>query len=152
MNKITIIGHLTRDPETRTVNGSYGDSQVCSFNVAVNNRRRSQNSQNGQQDDTIFYRVNVWGRQADACQRYLAKGRRVCVVGELQPPRIYTDANGVNRVSLDIRADDFEFLTTRAEAEAMGQVGNTSASPAAPAAPTAQNNGFTAVESDDLPF
>ena len=155
MNKIQIIGNLVRDPETRTVSGYNGDTPVCSFTVAANGRRRNnQNNQNGQQqDDTLFIRVNVWGNRADVCQRYLAKGNKVFVTGELQQPRTYTDQSGNTRVSLDMRADDFEFLTSRAEAEAMRQNnGGFAASPAAPAAPTAQNNGFTAVESDDLPF
>ena len=154
MNKIQIIGNLVRDPETRSVSGYNGDTQVCSFTVAANGRRRSnQNNQNGQQqDDTLFIRVSVWGTRADVCQRYLAKGNKVFVTGDLQQPRTYQDQSGNTRVSLEMRADDFEFLTSRAEAEAMRQNGGMSASPAAPAAPTAQNNGFTAVESDDLPF
>ena len=110
MNKIQIIGNLVRDPETRSVSGYNGDTQVCSFTVAANGRRRSnQNNQNGQQqDDTLFIRVSVWGTRADVCQRYLAKGNKVFVTGELQQPRTYQDQSGNTRVSLEMRADDFE--------------------------------------------
>ena len=159
MNKIMLIGNLTRDPETRMVTGYNGDTQVCSFTIAVNSRRRSQNA-NGQ-EETQFFRINVWGRQADAAQKYLAKGRKVFVSGELSA-RTYQANDGTTRVSLDVRCDDFEFLTSRADAEAMGASGagysggySAPAAAPAPAAqpePTAQSNGFTVVESDDLPF
>ncbi|MBQ6173452.1 MAG: single-stranded DNA-binding protein [Clostridia bacterium] len=152
MNKIMLIGNLTRDPETRTVSGYNGDTQVCSFTIAVNSRRRGQQTPDAQQpaqDDAQFFRINVWGRQADAAQRYLAKGRKVFVSGELTA-RTYTANDGTTRVSLDVRADDYEFLTSRAEAQAMG--GNANYAPAAQPAPTAQNDGFMAVEETDLPF
>jgi len=150
MNKIMLIGNLTRDPESRTVSGYNGDTQVCSFTIAVNPRRRNQQNANGQpaQDEAQFFRISVWGRQADAAQRYLAKGRKVFVSGELTA-RTYTANDGSTRISLDVRADDFEFLTSRAEAEAAG---NYNPAPAAQPAPTAQNDGFTAVQDDDLPF
>ena len=148
MNKIMLIGNLTRDPETRVVNGYNGETNVCSFTIAVNSRRRNQQNADGQQqDDAQFFRISVWGRQADAAQRYLAKGRKVFVSGELTA-RTYQANDGTTRVSLEVRADDYEFLTSRAEAEAAGGY----SAPAAPAAPTAQNSGFTAVESDELPF
>ncbi len=150
MNKIMLIGNLTRDPETRVVNGYNGETSVCSFTIAVNSRRRNQQNTDGQQqDDAQFFRISVWGRQADAAQRYLAKGRKVFVSGELTA-RTYQANDGSTRVSLEVRADDYEFLTSRAEAEAAGNYNAPQQS--APAAPTAQNSGFTAVESDELPF
>ncbi len=152
MNKIMLIGNLTRDPETRTVNGYNGETQVCSFTIAVNSRRRGQQNAGAQpaQDEAQFFRISVWGRQADAAQRYLAKGRKVFVSGELTA-RTYTANDGTTRVSLEVRADDYEFLTSRAEAEASGSYQNPAA-PAAQPAPTVQNDGFTQVQDDDLPF
>ena len=69
MNKLTIIGNLTRDPESRTTpNGN----NVCTFTVAVNRRR----SQNSNQPEADFFRVSVFGVVGENCQRYLAKGRK----------------------------------------------------------------------------
>ncbi len=151
MNKIILIGNLTRDPETRTVSGYNGDTPVCSFTIAVNSRRQNRNQQSGQngQEEAMFIRINVWGNRAAVAQQYLRKGNKVAVTGELQPPRTYQAQNGETRVSLDVRADDFEFLTPRNE----GQTGGYSAPVEPIAAPTAQNNGFaTQVGEDELPF
>lgn len=151
MNKIMLIGNLTRDPETRTINGYNGDTQVCSFTIAVNSRRRSGQQNAGQQgqEETQFFRISVWGNRADVAQRYMKRGHKVFVSGELTA-RTYTANDGTTRVSLDVRADDFEFLTSRAEAEARDGI-----SPAAPQgemSPTAQNSDFTPAANEDLPF
>ena len=146
MNKIILIGNLTRDPELRTTPNGY---TVCDFTIAVNDRRgRNQQNASGQQQDTAqFFRVTVWRQMGEACAKYLAKGRKVYVSGPLTT-RTYQANDGSTRVSLEVTADDVEFLTSRAESEAMG-----GASYDAPASsPTAQNSGFTAVETDELPF
>ncbi len=150
MNKLTIIGNLTRDPELRTVNTVNGEVSVCDFTVAVNRRQRgqSQNAQNGQ-SDADFFRVTAWRALGENCAKYLAKGRKVAVVGPVSV-RTYTVNDGSTRFSLEVQADDIEFLTSRAEAEAMGS--RPAYQPAAQPAPTAQNSGFAPVESDDLPF
>lgn len=101
MNKLTIIGNLTRDPETRTV-GS--DHTVCSFTVAVNRRKRE-----GHDQEADFFRVSAWDKLADNCQRFLAKGRKVAVVGPVSVSS-YEAKEGGTRFSLDVRADDVEFL------------------------------------------
>ena len=148
MNKIMLIGNLTRDPETRMVEGMNGATPCCQFGIAVNKRVRRQNSTNAQ-DETQFFNISVWGNRADPAQKYLKKGHKVFVCGELNA-RTYVANDGSTRLALDVRADDFEFLTTRAEAEAMG--GRPAYAPAQQPAPTAQNSGFAPVESDDLPF
>ncbi len=147
MNKITLIANLTRDPESRTVAGINGDSICCTFTIAVNSRRGR--SGNGQ-DDAMFFRISAWNRAGENCQKYLAKCRKVCVIGELSA-HTYQASDGTTRVSLDVRAEDIEFLTSRTEAEG-GYNASAPVEPAAAPAPTAQNNGFTAVEADDLPF
>ncbi len=141
MNKLTIIGNLTRDPELRTV--STGIS-VCDFTVAVNRRRGGQNGQ----PETDFFRVSAWRALGENCAKYLAKGRKVCVVGAVSC-RTYQANDGTTRASLEVTADDVEFLSSRMDDQNAGAYA--AASPAAPA-PTVQNNGFTAVESDELPF
>lgn len=79
MNKTFIIGNLTRDPELRTVNGQDGPVSVCDFTVAVN-RKNGRSNANGQQE-ADFFKVTVWRGLADVCAQYLAKGRKVSVVG-----------------------------------------------------------------------
>ena len=145
MNKIILIGNLTRDPELRTTPNGY---TVCDFTIAVNDRRgRNQQNVGGQQDTAQFFRVTAWRQLGETCAKYLAKGRKVFVSGPLTA-RTYQANDGSTRVSLEVQADDVEFLSSRADAEAMG-----GASYDAPAtSPTAQNSGFTAVETDELPF
>ena len=99
MNKITLIGNLTNDPEKRaTPNGT----SVTSFTIAVNRR--------GQDKQTDFFRINAWRGLADSCAKFLAKGRKVAVVGELQA-RTYEAKDGKTKVSLDVQADEVEFLS-----------------------------------------
>lgn len=141
MNKLTIIGNLTRDPELRTT--ATGVS-VCSFTVAVN-RRRSSQAQG--QPEADFFRVSAWRQLGETCQRYLAKGRKVCVIGPVSV-QTYEGKDGQTRASLEVTADDVEFLSSRQEDGAMG-VASASA-PAAVSSPVAA--GFTQVDEDELPF
>ena len=144
MNKIILIGNLTRDPELRTTPNGYN---VCDFTIAVNKRRYSQQQQQGgQQSDADFFRIHAWRQLGENCQKYLAKGRMVFVTGPLEA-RTYQANDGTTRVSLEVTAEDVEFLSSRAEAEAMG-----SSVPANNAGVTATSSGFTAVETDELPF
>ena len=139
MNKITLIGNLTHDPEVRsTPNGA----TVCSFTIAVNRRF----AQQGGEKATAYFRINAWRQLGEDCARYLAKGRKVAVVGELQA-RTYEGKDGATRMSLDVSADEVEFLTPRSQDEGSGY-----------SAPR-QNNaapqdlaGFTDIQSDDIPF
>ena len=151
MNKIILIGNLTRDPELRTTPNGY---TVCDFTIAVNDRRATRNQQpvNGQQQDNAqFFRVSAWRQLGENCAKYLAKGRKVFVSGPLTA-RTYQANDGTTRVSLEVQADDVEFLTSRADAEAMGGMPSFDAPAPAASSPMAQNSGFTAVETDELPF
>lgn len=146
MNKLMIIGNLTRDPELRNVQGGY---TVCDFTVAVNNTRRSQNQAEGQSDAT-FFRVTTWNKLAENCSQFLKKGRKVCVIGPVSA-RTYQANDGSTRVSLEVNANEVEFLSSRNDGTS--PYGEGSAAPApSMTMPGPQNNGFTSVESDDLPF
>ena len=104
MNKQFCIGNLTKDPETRTTpNGN----TVCTFTVAVNRKKVSE-------PQTDFFRVNAWGKLGELCGRFLNKGRKVAVVGELQA-RTYDNKDGKTMLSLDVVADEVEFLTPAEE-------------------------------------
>lgn len=105
MNKLFIIGNLTRDPELRTTASGV---QVCSFTVAVN--KRAQN----EQKEAEFFRVTAWRQLADICSRYLAKGRKVAICGTVSVST-YTGNDGQTRATLEVNADDIEFLTPKQE-------------------------------------
>lgn len=105
MNKVILIGNLTRDPElSKTPNGV----SVCRFSIAVN--REYQNAEGERETD--FFNINVWRNQADNCAKFLAKGRKVCVVGSLQN-RSYEDKDGVKRTVTEITASEVEFLSPK---------------------------------------
>ena len=138
MNKLTIIGNLTRDPELRTTSTGVN---VCTFTVAVNRRRSSQ----GGQPEADFFRVSAWRQLGENCQRYLAKGRKVAVVGPVSV-NSYTGNDGTARFSLEVMADDVEFLSSRND-----DAGYAPAAPVQSAAP-AMEKGFQEVDDEDLPF
>ena len=144
MNKLTIIGNLTRDPELRTTSAGVN---VCDFTVAVNRRQR-RDAQSGQ-PEADFFRVSAWRERGELCARYLAKGRKVCVIGPVSV-RTFTGSDGQTRASLEVTADEVEFLSSRSDAEAAGGYN----APAVPEAPSAEPQAatFTQVESDELPF
>ena len=144
MNRLTIIGNLTRDPEQRTTPSG---ATVCSFTVAVNRRGR-RDAQNNQ-PEADFFRVSAWNQLGENCARYLAKGRKVAVVGPVSI-HTYQGNDGQTRASLEVMANDVEFLSSRNEGE--GDGGYMSSAPASAPAAEPAAAGFTAVETDELPF
>ena len=145
MNKLTIIGNLTRDPELRSVNTANGPVNVCDFTVAVNSRRRGQSSNGQQQDEAQFFRCTAWRGLADVISRYAARGTKVCVIGPVSG-RMYTGSDGNARMSLEVTVEDFEFASSRNDAAAAA-----APAPKGEPSPTAQND-FTQVMNEDLPF
>ena len=139
MNKITLIGNLTHDPEVRSTPSGV---TVCTFTIAVNRRFANQSGER----QTDFFRINAWRQLGDTCARYLAKGRKVAVVGELQA-RTYEAKDGTTRMSLDVSADEVEFLTPKSTDD--NGSGYSAPRPQASAQDLA---GFTDINSDDLPF
>ena len=123
---------------------------MCDFTVAVNRRRRS-DDQNGQ-PEADFFRVTAWRERGELCAKYLAKGRKVCVVGPVSV-RTYTGNDGTTRASLEVTADEVEFLSASGSSGSTtsGNDGFSSASGTTPST-TSGNDGFTAVETDELPF
>lgn len=142
MNKLFIVGNLTRDPELRTTSAGIS---VCSFTVAVN-RRRSQNAAAGQ-PEADFFRVSAWRALGENCQKYLAKGRKVAVTGSVAV-QTYQGNDGATRASLEVNADDVEFLSPK------GEGGEGGYQPSAPGAGTASapQGGFVQVDEEELPF
>lgn len=102
-NKIVIVGYLGKDPEIRYLPDS---TAVCSFSVATTEKtKRGGDSQ----EQTTWFRVAVWGKQGEACSQYLAKGSQVYIEGRLSQNE-YTDRDGNPRSSLEVRANDVQFL------------------------------------------
>lgn len=109
--KIVIVGNLGGEPEMRfTPNGD----AVTSFSVATNRKWTGRDGQPG--EETCWFRVSVWGKQAEACNQYLSKGRLVMVEGRLSPdretggPRIWEGNDGQPRASYELRAITVQFL------------------------------------------
>ncbi len=109
MNKIIVIGNLGRDPEMRyTPNGQ----SVTSFSVASS--RRYTTADGERREETEWFNVSAWGRLADLCNQYLARGRQVYVEGRLSS-RSYVGQDGQTRHSNDIFLQDVQFLGGRGD-------------------------------------
>ena len=102
MNSVVLIGRLTRDPELRYTSGS--QMAVATFTIAIDRPVRA-----GGEKQTDFPRVTVFGKQAENCEKYLAKGRLVGVQGRLQTGS-YTNKDGATVYTTDVVADRVEFL------------------------------------------
>ena len=132
MNKCFIVGNLTRDPESRITSSGIN---VTSFSVAVNRRRRAEG-----QPEADYFRVTAWRVLAENCAKYLAKGRKVAVTGAVSVST-YQGNDGTFRATMELTADDVEFLTPKGEPVQAGS---------APQIP----QGYEEVSADDndLPF
>jgi single-strand DNA-binding protein len=162
-NKITIVGYLGRDPELRyTPQGT----AVCKMSVATTERRKNVAGQ--PEEITTWFRVTVWGRQAELANEYLTKGRQIYLEGRLRLEE-YTDRDGNTRYSPEVTATDLQFLGQRNEqtdhAAANTEQNNREeeksdgAKPAATKSSSkgsgsrrASNKELVSIEEDDIPF
>ena len=132
MNSVVLIGRLTRDPEIKYTT----DSQltVATFSIAIDRVQRS-----GKEKQTDFPRITVFGKQAEACEKYLTKGKLIGVQGRLQTGS-YKNKDGATIYTTDVVADRVEFLEwgDRGELPAKSE--------------TDIPEGFQALEDDDVPF
>ena len=106
VNKVILIGRLGADPELRDAGGS----QVCGLRLATSDRYSGRDG--NQQEKTEWHNITVWGKQAETCGQYLAKGRQVYIEGRLQS-REYTDRDGINRKAWEIVANKVVFIGGR---------------------------------------
>ena len=144
MNKIILMGRLTRDPETRNL--PRGDNSiVTSFGLAVNRRFARQ----GEERQADFFNISTFGRTAEFCEKYFKKGQQVGIIGRVQM-NSWEDDKG-RHYSTDIIAEEAYFAEGRRDSEA-----NTSGfpNPFGETAPGAMNNnsGFQETTQNDLPF
>ncbi len=137
MNKVILVGNLTRDPElTETPSGV----AVCRFSIAVS--RDYANSDGTRETD--FFNITVWRGRAENCGKYLKKGNKVAVVGSLQT-RSYEDKDGIKRNVTDIVANEVEFLTPKGmQGETDSDIGVVSAKRERPQ--------LEAIDDNQLPF
>jgi single-strand DNA-binding protein len=110
VNKLILIGNLTRDPEFKVV----GESAVCNFAVATNDVWF--NKAGEKQEEVEFHDIVVWGNQADACNTYLSKGSPVYVEGKLKT-RNWDNAEGVKQYRTEVKAQNVQFLSTGGKRE-----------------------------------
>jgi single-strand DNA-binding protein len=109
LNRVTLVGRLTRDPELRHTGG--GDP-ICSIRLAVSSRSRDESGNWG--DKSNYFDVTVFGRQAQTAADYLAKGRRIGVDGRLSW-REWQAQDGTKRQAVEVIANDLFFLDSRGE-------------------------------------
>lgn len=104
-NKITIVGNLGRDPELRyTPQGN----AVCNFSVATNEKKKDKAGD--LQDVTTWFRITLWGKQAENASKYLTKGSPIYVEGRLRVEE-WTDRDGGQRYTLEVQATDMQFIS-----------------------------------------
>lgn len=118
LNKVMLIGNLTRDPELRYIpNGS----AVCSFGIATN---RSWKDANGEtQEEAEFHNIVAWGKMAEICNQILAKGMMVYIEGSLNT-RSWEDDSGATRHKTEIRVNDMKLLDSKGKT-GVGSAGKT---------------------------
>ena len=139
MNQYTIIGNLTRDPETGTTQGGVN---WCRFTVAVRKKRPKEGEK-----DADYIQVTAWRGLGDTCAKYLAKGRKVCVIGEPKAGA-WIGKDGSAKGQIEITADEVEFLSSG------GGGRNEPTDADAPPAPEERDpeTGYTQVDPEDQPF
>lgn len=137
MNKVILIGNLTRDPELSTTNSGVS---VCRFGIAV--QRNFQNNEG--ERDVDFFNIVVWRAKGENCHKFLKKGSKCAVIGRLQNST-YEAQDGTKRTVTDVVADDVEFLGTRNS--------DGSDAPARPAnASKVETTELEPIDDDSLPF
>ena len=139
MNKVILVGNLTKDPElSETPNGI----AVCRFAIAVS--RDFANADGTRETD--FFNITVWRQLAENCSKYLKKGSKVAVVGQLQN-RSYEDKDGNKRSVTDIVASEIEFLTPKNAGDSFDDDAAVVSRPARREKPVLEE-----VDDDQLPF
>jgi single-strand DNA-binding protein len=152
INRVILTGNLTRDPELRSLPSGMS---VCSLRIASNTRRKDQSSGEWV-DKPNYFDVTIWGRQGENAAQYLSKGRPVAIDGRLEW-REWQDKEGNNRQSVEIVADNVQFLSSPDGAQGGGGFTPRSDVPVDTndfvGAPAGGNGGGgSSASEDDIPF
>jgi single-strand DNA-binding protein len=143
INRVVLVGNLTRDPELRHTPGG---TPVCSLRIAVNGRRKDESGQ--WVDKPNYFSISVFGNQAESCTQYLSKGRPVAIDGRLEW-REWQAQDGAKRESVEVVADSVQFLGSRGD----GAGGGDGANQFVPAGAGSESSAdFPAAADDDIPF
>ncbi|MBR2970124.1 MAG: single-stranded DNA-binding protein [Clostridia bacterium] len=138
MNKVYLIGNLTRDPELTTTTSGIS---VCRMSIAVG--RRFTNAEGSREAD--FFDITGWRGTADSCAKFLKKGNNIAGSGSIQT-RTYEKTDGTKGFSIDIVADEVEFLSSRNDAGENDNMGGTSIGASGPV------SDLQPIDDDNLPF
>ena len=141
INRVVLVGNLTKDPELRHTGGG---TPVCSLRIAVNTRRKDNTGQWTEKPN--YFDVTVWGAQGENCAQYLSKGRPVAIDGRLEW-REWEAQDGTKRQAVEIVADSVQFLGGRGEGGDFAGGGGNQYVPAGASAPADDFGG-----DDDIPF
>jgi len=134
LNKVFLIGNLTRDPELRYTGSG---KAVCNFDLAVNQSYKDA-STNEAKKETLFIRISVWNKMAELCAEYLKKGSKVLVEGRLRMDR-WESTDGKPRTRIDVQAQRVQFLDPKA-------------APGEPAPEVPEEPEESQAVDDDIPF
>ena len=145
LNKVLLIGRLTRDPELRYIPSG---AAVAEFGLAVN---RYYNTPGGERkEDTCFLEVSAWGKLGETVQNYLRKGRQVFVEGHLNYSE-WQNQEGQKRSRIRVVADNIQFLDG-ARSDAAPSQGKPAAAPQGPQQSESESDGYTENREDECPF
>jgi len=137
MNKVILMGRLTRDPELRFT--SVNNIPVCTFTLAVNRRFVKQ----GEERQADFIPIVVWNKLAEFCQKYFQKGQQVSIVGRIQT-RTWEDSDGKKHYVTEVVAEEAYFADSKKDTYASMRLEDTEESN--------QEDGFYTIDDDELPF
>ena len=143
MNKVILVGNLTRDPELITTTNGVS---LCRFSLAVQRRFAGQDGER----EADFINIVVWRGQADNCYKYLKKGSKCGVVGSLQT-RSYDAQDGTKRYSTDVVADEVEFLSTKGSSNSE-EICEPAETGSKSSGKSDVVNKFEPIDDDNLPF
>lgn len=131
INKVILVGRLGKDPETRFTSSGIA---VCNFSVATSERYKDRDGDS--KERTEWHRITAWGKLAEICGEFLEKGKLVYIEGSIET-RKYTDKQGVEKYSTEIRARSMQMLSGKSE----GGGGNHS-----------HDDEYSFGDDDDIPF
>lgn len=145
MNKVILMGRLTKDPELRYT--SANNTALCSFSIAVDRRF----SKPGEEKQADFFNITAWRNQAEFVSKYFTKGMKVVVVGSLQN-RTWDDAEGKKHYATDVVGDEFYFAESRKSEGGAPSYRPSGNAPSTSAGGQSDAGFYPMDEDDELPF
>ncbi|PKM65681.1 MAG: single-stranded DNA-binding protein [Firmicutes bacterium HGW-Firmicutes-2] len=148
MNKVILMGRLTRDPEVRYTQGAE-PLAIARYSLAVNKRFKKEG-----QPDADFINIVAFGREGEFAEKYFKKGQMVSVVGRLQTGS-YTDKDGVKKYTTDVVVEEQHFAESKRSYDEQAAAGGSPEGSSVKAPTNNQSEGFVAIDNfddDDLPF